>query len=55
MGKPCVVGCDQLVVDVQHRSAHFGAETVHEGRLALDRWRGRDDLPRPWPRHGRAS
>ena len=37
MGKPCVVGCEQLVVDAPHRLARLGNATVHEGDwLSID-------------------
>jgi pyruvate,orthophosphate dikinase len=31
MGKPCVSGCDQIVINTQLRSAVIGSATLHEG------------------------
>jgi pyruvate,orthophosphate dikinase len=31
MGKPCIVGCERIAVDVSARHARFAAATVNEG------------------------
>jgi pyruvate,orthophosphate dikinase len=42
MGKPCVVGCRQLSVDVGGRSARLGEAVIHEGDwLSIDGEAGR--------------
>jgi pyruvate,orthophosphate dikinase len=33
MGKPCVSGCEQIVIDVNARSAVIGETTLHEGDI----------------------